>query len=60
MKIDKKLGKYRQSICNKCEHRRKIVNQCKLCGCFLFLKTKLLYSECPIGKWKSPMNSWVG
>jgi hypothetical protein len=41
----------RYSQCQSCEHLRKKTNQCKLCGCFMKLKVKLLEAECPIGKW---------
>jgi len=55
---DKSVAKYRQSICNNCEYRRPIINQCKLCGCFMSLKTKIDSSKCPINKWGS--STWGG
>ena len=41
----------RLSICKSCEHFIKLSNQCKKCGCFMNLKTKLADATCPIGKW---------
>ena len=41
----------RLSICNECEKFIHLTSQCKDCGCFMNLKTKLPNSECPLGKW---------
>jgi len=43
----------RLKICKACEHFIKTTTTCKKCGCFMIIKTKLVNSECPIGKWKS-------
>jgi hypothetical protein len=55
---DKKLSLHRYSICKMCENLRSITKTCKICNCIMPLKVKLISSECPIGKWKSPTNSW--
>lgn len=47
---DKDVSNYRLSICYDCNKFTKI-RQCKLCGCFMDLKTKLGSSKCPEGKW---------
>jgi len=49
--------KKRIQICKKCEHFRKWSQQCKLCGCFMFLKGRLLNQSCPINKWNNPVSS---
>jgi len=49
--IDKSVSDQRMSICLACEHLIKLTNQCKECGCFMNLKTKLQNAKCPIGKW---------
>jgi hypothetical protein len=49
----------RYNICKKCEHFRASLKQCKLCNCFMPIKTKMLAMSCPIGKWNSPLNSWT-
>jgi hypothetical protein len=49
--IDKSASDQRMSICLRCEHLIKLTNQCKECGCFMNLKTKLQNAKCPIGKW---------
>lgn len=41
----------RMEICLGCDHLIKLTNQCKECGCFMNLKTKLKDAICPIGKW---------
>lgn len=43
----------RYSICQGCEHFINLTKQCKKCGCFMNLKTKLAGAECPVGKWKA-------
>jgi len=41
----------RLEICKGCPELIKMTTQCKKCGCFMHLKTKLYNAECPIGKW---------
>ena len=41
----------RLSICNKCDHFRKSIKQCKKCGCFMKIKAAIAFTRCPIGKW---------
>ena len=48
---DEDLMKERLDICNQCEFLRKGSQRCKLCGCFMTLKTTLKQAKCPIGKW---------
>ena len=54
----KELAQQRYEICKGCSEFRQITKQCRICNCFMFLKTKIISSECPINKWKSPTNSW--
>jgi hypothetical protein len=49
--VDDKLAEKRLSICMSCPELLKLTKQCKKCGCFVHLKTKLAKAECPIGKW---------
>lgn len=41
----------RMDICNKCEYLINMTKQCKKCGCFMEIKTKIDNAYCPIGKW---------
>lgn len=41
----------RFSICADCPELIKLTSQCKKCGCFMKLKTKLKHAACPIGQW---------
>lgn len=41
----------RFEICSTCPELLKITKQCKKCGCFMALKTKLENATCPMGKW---------
>lgn len=45
------VSKERMAICRVCEHFNSFTNQCNQCGCFMVVKTKMLSSECPVGKW---------
>jgi hypothetical protein len=45
------VAKDRLSICQSCPELIKLTSQCKKCGCFMKLKTKLLHATCPLDKW---------
>ena len=45
-------AKERINICRKCEHVNPILLQCKQCGCFLIVKTKMKSQDCPLNKWE--------
>ncbi len=48
---DPELTKQRLDICRACPELIKLTTQCKKCGCFMTLKTKLQEAKCPLGKW---------
>ena len=41
----------RLEICHACPELINITKQCKQCGCFMELKTKLENAFCPLRKW---------
>ena len=47
----KDLAEKRYNVCKFCPELIKISKQCKKCGCFMAIKTKLEKATCPIGKW---------
>lgn len=49
--VDEKILEHRLSTCMSCEHLFHPTNQCKKCGCFVKVKTKLAMFECPLKKW---------
>ena len=49
--VPEAVAKQRQDICNGCDKRIKLTNQCKECGCFLAAKTKIKQEKCPLEKW---------
>jgi hypothetical protein len=49
--VSEEVAKQRFDICKSCPELVKLTHQCKKCGCFMSLKTKLEKAECPIGKW---------
>jgi len=48
---DKETATTRMSICQGCPEFIKLTHQCKKCGCFMDIKSKIKISKCPIGKW---------
>lgn len=48
---EKEVSENRLSICKECPEFIKLTKQCKKCGCFMHLKTRLEKASCPIGKW---------
>ena len=45
------LQKERYSICNSCPEFIGLTKQCRKCGCFMHLKTKIQVAACPLNKW---------
>jgi len=41
----------RFDICKACPELIKLTSQCKQCGCFMKVKTKLEIAKCPLSKW---------
>lgn len=48
---EESLSNERYSICKSCPELIKLTKQCKKCGCFMAVKTKLQLATCPLGKW---------
>jgi hypothetical protein len=49
--LDSEMSDHRISICKACPELIKLTKQCKKCGCFMAIKTKIEKASCPIGKW---------
>jgi hypothetical protein len=41
----------RYDVCKACPELIELTKQCKQCGCFMAMKTKLAKAECPLKKW---------
>ena len=50
--VEKENANRRMEVCKECPKFVKISTQCKICLCFMPIKTKLNMTECPMGKWK--------
>lgn len=50
-KVADDIKNERLSICLECPRLIKATKQCKECGCFMDLKTRLFEADCPLGKW---------
>ena len=48
---DKELIERRLAICNECPFFNKTFMKCRICGCFMKLKTTLLDASCPDHRW---------
>lgn len=42
---------HRLAICEACPQLIQLTHQCKECGCFMKIKTKLQLATCPLDKW---------
>jgi hypothetical protein len=51
MRVEEKVADQRYSICLSCPELINMTKQCKKCGCFMAMKTKIKHASCPIGKW---------
>jgi Family of unknown function (DUF6171) len=49
--VEESEAESRYNICKSCPELIALTKQCKKCGCFMALKTKLSGASCPIGKW---------
>ena len=49
--IDKKISEERYSTCLSCPELISLTKQCRMCGCFMPIKTKIYNASCPLGKW---------
>ncbi len=45
------LSEQRYNICKSCSNFRKLTKQCRICECFMPIKTKIVNSTCPENKW---------
>lgn len=48
---DENIINKRLDVCAGCPELIQLTKQCKQCGCFMNLKTKLQNATCPLGKW---------
>lgn len=50
-KTTAEISQYRLNICLSCPELINLTKQCKKCGCFMEVKTKLDSAKCPLAKW---------
>lgn len=56
MKATENVIAERWEICQACEHLYKPTHTCKVCGCFMKVKTSLAGARCPKNKWLAVSN----
>lgn len=44
-------AKERMDICRECPELFGPLNNCRQCGCFMNIKTRIFKASCPLGKW---------
>ena len=49
--VNEEIKEKRWNICQNCEHLYRPTSTCKLCGCFMQVKTGLSRQSCPVKKW---------
>jgi len=49
--VPREIHKRRYAICQSCEEFRPATKQCRVCDCFMPLKTRMNIAPCPLGKW---------
>jgi hypothetical protein len=49
--VDDVLYNERYSLCLSCPELINLTKQCKKCGCFMTVKSKMKIATCPLGKW---------
>jgi hypothetical protein len=45
------LHQKRMALCDTCPDNSKDIGRCRVCGCFLALKTRSIHSSCPLDNW---------
>lgn len=50
--VSEEIGDKRYEICQACPEFFRPTTQCKQCGCFMRLKSKMENARCPLGKWE--------
>jgi len=56
--VDARTQRMRLNHCMNCEHYRKLTGQCKLCECFMALKTQLKSMDCELRSAEYPQGKW--
>ena len=49
--VEKQNAQERYEECKKCEKFISASTQCRVCLCFMPIKSKLNMTQCPLGKW---------
>ncbi len=49
--VSPELQHKRLQTCTGCEHYTGV--RCRICGCFINVKSRMVHEDCPIGKWPS-------
>lgn len=50
-RVSEETQQYRYNICRDCDKLYKLTDTCKVCGCFMKVKTWMPQQSCPLKKW---------
>lgn len=53
LSISDEIYNQRIEVCKTCPKYDKEQHRCKECGCFLEVKAKFIFEECPLQKWQT-------
>jgi len=57
MLVSSEIYNTRKQICNTCPRYDSKPKRCMECGCFIPVKAKMMFEECPLYKWDNEINS---
>jgi len=52
-KVTPEVHEHRWNICSNCDKLWKPTSTCKVCGCFMKIKTWMPTQSCPLKKWEA-------
>lgn len=49
--VTPEIYEQRIDICKNCDMLNEEIKMCKRCGCFVYIKARIVKSKCPLDKW---------
>lgn len=58
LSVTEEVYKERIMTCRNCDKYNELQNVCMECGCFIPMKTKIVFDSCPLNKWTENDMNW--
>lgn len=58
LSVTDEIYKERTMTCRNCDRYNEMQNVCMECGCFVPMKTKIIFDSCPLNKWAEDNSNW--